>query len=178
MQALKSVARRADIMDTESVKGYLASAPLSEGRKEKLPDDLARFYGFKRLPFDKPRYQGIERLPFIPLETEVDQLISAVEPKLQVFLQLLKETGMRPGEAWNLKCIDIDFEKAAVTISPEKNSRPRQLGISRRLICMMNRLTRKSDYVFRNPNRDPIRIQSQLLQAKSSYCGPTAKSTY
>jgi hypothetical protein len=45
IQALKSVARRANLLDPESAKTYLASAMISEARKAKLAEDLARFYG-------------------------------------------------------------------------------------------------------------------------------------
>ena len=137
IQALRSIARRADILDPESAKVYLASAPLSESRKEKLSEDLARFYRYRREPFDKPRYRGIEKLPFIPMECEIDQLISGTGRKLTVFLQLLKETGMRAGEAWNLKWTDLDALNRTVSVSPEKNSRPRQLPISSRPVGWM-----------------------------------------
>ena len=103
IQALKSVGRNANLLEPESVKTYLARAELSESRKAKLVEDVARFYGYKHIPFDKPNYRRIERLPFVPLEVEVDQLISGVGRKTSTFLQLLKETGMRAGEAWNLK---------------------------------------------------------------------------
>ena len=42
IQALRSIAKRTNILDPESAKAYLASASLSESRKEKLTDDLAR----------------------------------------------------------------------------------------------------------------------------------------
>jgi len=134
IQALKSVARRATLLDPESAKTYLASAKISEARKAKLAEDLARFYAWKRIPFEKPNYRRVERLSFVPLETEIDQLISAAGRKTGTFLQLLKETGIRPGEAWNLKWIDLDLEKSTVNILPEKNSNPRQLRISTRLM--------------------------------------------
>jgi hypothetical protein len=70
--AINSVARRANLLDPESVKAYLASAKISEARKAKLVEDLARFYGWKRIPFEKPNYRRIERLPFVPLEFEID----------------------------------------------------------------------------------------------------------
>jgi integrase len=155
IQALRSIARRADILNPESAKAYLASALLSEGRKEKLSDDLARFYRYKNISFDKPRYRGVEKLPFIPLEGEIDQLIAAAGRKLAVFLQLLKETGMRSGEAWALKWIDLDLSNRTVCVSPEKNSRPRQLSISSQLISMVNRMPQKSTHIFRSENREP-----------------------
>lgn len=97
------------------MKTYLSSAELSENRKEKLTDDLARFYRYKHIPFDRPKHRRIEKLPFIPLESEIDQLISGVGKKTATFLQLLKETGVRPGEAWNLKWMDIDFNSGTVS---------------------------------------------------------------
>ena len=133
IQGLKSVARKANLLQPESVKSYLASAEVSESKKAKLAEDLARFYAYERLPFDKPNYRRIEKLPFIPLEIEVDQLIAGCGRKAATFLQLIKETGMRAGEAWNLKWTDFDFEQRTVNVVPEKNSNPRQLKISPRL---------------------------------------------
>jgi integrase len=156
VQALKSVARRTNLLDPESVKSFLASVNVSESRKAKLVEDLARFYNWKHIPFDKPNYRRIERLPFVPLESEIDQLISGVGRKTGTFLQLLKETGMRAGEAWNLKWTDLDLERNAVNIVPEKNSNPRQSRISTRLMAMLNRLPRRYEYVFRNPRIDPL----------------------
>ena len=103
IRALKAIARRTDLLNPEAVKSYLASAPVTENRKDKLADDLARFFRCRRIPFEKPRYRRIEKLPFIPLESEVDQLISGMGKKTATFLQLIKETGMRPGEAWDLR---------------------------------------------------------------------------
>jgi hypothetical protein len=54
----------------------LASTEISESRKTKLSEDLARFYTYKHIPFNKPNYRRIEKLPFIPLEVEVDVLAS------------------------------------------------------------------------------------------------------
>lgn len=130
IQALKSVARRASLLDPESAREYLAAAEISEGRKAKLAEDLARFYGWKRIPFKKPNYRRIGRLPFIPLEVEVDQLIAGVGKKTATFLQLLKETGMRLGEAWNLRWTDVDTERLTVSVLSEKNRHSRRLKVS------------------------------------------------
>jgi integrase len=50
-------------------------------------------------------------LPFIPVESEIDQLIAgcgALSKQTPIWLQLLKETGMRMGEAFRLTWGDID----------------------------------------------------------------------
>ncbi len=156
IRSLRAIAKRTNLLNPESVKTYLASAQLSENRKEKLTHDLTRFYRYNNIRFEKPNYRRIEKLPFIPLESEVDQLISAVGKKTATFLQLLRETGARPGEAWNLRWIDIDFEKHAVNITPEKDSRARQLRISLRLAAMLQQLSHNWEYVFRAPRTDPL----------------------
>jgi len=57
----------------------------------------------------------------------------------------------------NLLWTDIDSEKATVTISPEKNSRPRRLGISRQLVAMLNSLPKLHEFIFRNPHVNRLR---------------------
>jgi len=65
-----------------------------------------------------------------------------------VYLQFLKETGARAGEAWNVRWIDLDLEKMAVTLIPEKGSNPRQIKVSSKLFAMLNQLSRRDERVF------------------------------
>ena len=96
------------------------------------------------------------KLPFIPQESEVDQLIAGIiNKKICSFLQLLKETGVRPGEAWNLQWTDVNVN--VVNITPEKNSNPRQFKISNKLIAMLNTLPKNSAYVFRHKPDSELR---------------------
>jgi integrase len=67
---------------------------------------------------------------------------------------MLKETGMRIGELCQLKRMDIDTERKAVSITPEKGSNPRILPISDKLIGMLNKLPRNhGEYVFQPKKR-------------------------
>jgi hypothetical protein len=63
VRALKGLARRANLLDPESVKSYLAHAELSENCKTKLLEDVSRFYVYLKIPFNRPRYKRIETLP-------------------------------------------------------------------------------------------------------------------
>jgi integrase len=155
--ALKAIAKRVDLLDPDIVKEYLAKAEMCEGRKEVVANNLKRFYSYRMIPFEKPRYRRIQQLPFIPLESEVDALIAGVGKKSAAFLQLIKETGARAGEAWNLRWIDIDFEANTVNITPEKHSEPRRLKLSTKSLAMLNNLPHKCEYVFRNPKSDSIK---------------------
>jgi integrase len=156
IRSLKGLARRTNLLDQESVKSYLANAQLSENRKTKVLEDVSRFYAFLKIPFERPRYKRIETLPFIPLESEVDQLIAGVGQRSAAFLQCIKETAARPGEAWSIKWTDIDSERSCITIKPEKNSKPRQRKMSPQLITMLNGLPHRWSYVFHRPDADPI----------------------
>jgi integrase len=157
VKALKAVARRANLLDPESVKAHLATSPLSESRKQTVIDHLDRFYRWKRIPFTRPMYHRIRPLPFIPLESEVDALISGAGAKTAVFLQLMKEAACRPGEAWMLRWIDVDGERSCVRIIPEKDSEARERHISNRLLAMLNALPHKWINVFHASDADPIR---------------------
>jgi integrase len=127
------VVRQANLLDPESTKTCLASAKVSQDRKCKLADDLARFYHYMQIRFEKPHYKRIDKIPFIPSQLEVDQLIAGVGKNMSTFLRLLSETGMRVREAWNLKWTDIDCERGVVNVTPEKESSARQLKISSQL---------------------------------------------
>jgi len=95
-----------------------------------------------------PKYKSVKKLPFIPTEDEVNSLIASCNKKTAVFLQLLKETGMRAGEAWMLKWTDFNFENRTVNVTPEKGSGPRQLRISDCLIAMINMLPKNKESPF------------------------------
>lgn len=164
--ALKGVANKADIFNSEAVKQYLAKAALSEGRKEKITDDLARFYKHENIAFDKPRYKRVETLPFIPHEQEIDDLIARLRKKKAAFLQTIKETAGRPGEVWQLKWIDIDDQNKTLRITPLKGSNPRQFRISDLLISMIAKVPRASTYVFHPDNVDTV---NGLASFRTSY---------
>ena len=152
---LKSVARKANLLDPESVKRYLGAVQQSEGRKEAVVIRVARLYRQKGITWTQPRYHRVDRLPWIPTEQEVNLLIGGMGKKTATFLQLLKETGVRPGEAWALTWKDIDPEKRTVTVTPEKNSNPRCLKLTEQALSMIDRL-KKGPYIFHETKSDPI----------------------
>ena len=163
IKALKAVARRSNIFDPERVKGYLASAEMSENRKQTVVDHLARFYKWKDIPFDRPHYKRIELLPFMPTENEMDELISGLSQRWATFLQLMKETAFRCGEAWTLSWDDIDFKSRLVSVRhPEKGSQSRTLRVSQRLVDMLNILSRDSSCVFHEAYDDELKTMKGL----------------
>jgi integrase len=138
-----------NLQDPESVKEYLAKRVDWSQRTKLLTtivyDGFAKWLG---LTWEPPCYKPVQTYPYIPTEEEINQLIAACGRKLGTFLQLLKETGMRCGEAIRLKWTDVDFGRQLVKITPEKGSNPRILPISEKLLGMLNNLPRKNARIF------------------------------
>jgi integrase len=141
--------RGGNLYDPESMKTVIAEQQWSEGRKANAVDAYSSFLKMVGGTWEPPRYQGIRKIPFIPTETEVDQLIAGCSSRMGTFLQLLKETGARSGEAWCLKWADIDTVTKTVRITPEKGSNPRILPITPKLTRMLTTLPQNyGDRVF------------------------------
>jgi len=149
--ALKVLSERgSELLNPESVKEVIAQQKQwSENRKRNVINAYNLFAKLNGLQWDKPKCNVTQKFPFIPSEAELDALISGTGKKLATFLQLLKETAMRRGEAKRLEWINIDFEKNIITLNnPEKGSNPRMWKVSQKLTAMLNALPRDSPKVF------------------------------
>jgi len=149
--ALKILAERgADLTLPETVKEVIAKQKWSENRKRNVINAYNSFLNYCGLSWEKPFCKArTQKIPFIPTEAELDALICGTGKKLSTFLQLLKETAMRCGEAKRLKWTDVDFEKNVIRLNdPEKGSNPRMWKVSQKLTAMLNALPRNSERVF------------------------------
>jgi len=161
------IKRGANLNDPESVKETIAKqGTWSEGRKELAVECYSNYLIFVGGTWQPPRYKRVSKLPFIPTETELDQLIAGCGQKTGTFLQLLKETGARCGEAWNIDWIDIDTANNTIRLKPEKHSNPRILKISRRLIERLVELPKKSKKVFGGTQLRTMRRTFQYSRKK------------
>ena len=157
VRSLKRLDRRCNITDPESVKRFLANSSWSEGGKQRITEEIDRFYKYEGIKWSRPRYEKIDLLPPIPKEEEVNALIAGLyNGPAGTFCQLLKETGCRPGEAWMAEWTHIDPARNAIVIRPEKGSRSRELKISNSLIARLNLLPKNRKYVFHDGYREPI----------------------
>lgn len=155
----------ANLNDPESVKAVIARQEWSVGRKANAVDAYTGYLQLRGMRWEPPIYRKIRKIPFIPIETEIDQLIAGCNKRMATFLQLLKETGMRCGEACELKWIDLDLVNKSVRITPEKGSDARILRMSSKLIDMLNGLPKNSQSVF-NAISDSMRKSYQLQRKR------------
>jgi integrase/ribosomal protein L37AE/L43A len=165
---LKRLAKLGDLFNPESIKEVIAKQEWSTGRKVNAVDTYTNFLQMQNAEWQPPQYRRIRKLPFIPTENEVDQLIGGCNKRMATFLQLLKETGVRCGEACKLKWTDIDMENPSIRVTPEKGSNPRLLKISAKLISMLNTLPKNSQTVF-PPNADIMRKSFQRQRRQIAF---------
>jgi integrase len=137
IRKLKRISKYAGLENPEEVKKWVATGKWRRSYKESLVNAYATWCDFRNIPFEKPKYHREENLPFIPLDKELDDLISGVNEKTSVFLTLLKETGVESGEAWKLRVKDLWIEQRTVNIRGTKRHKGRQLNISLRLVSML-----------------------------------------
>ena len=152
VSALRVLSERgADINSPESVKDVIARQKWSGNRRKNVINAYTLFLKMHGAHWEKPKYTIEQKIPFIPTEQELDALIAGAGKKLAAFLQLLKETAMRAGEAVRLEWADVDFERRIITLNkPEKRSNPRIWKVSRELIAMLRSLPKKGQRVFGN----------------------------
>ena len=152
---LKILAKRgANLYDPETIKSTIAKQTWCEGRKANAVDAYSSFLKMIGGIWQPPHYQGIRKIPFIPTETEIDQVISGCSNRMATFLQLLKETGMRSGEAWQLKWIDLDTVTKTIRITPEKGSNPRIARLSPKLVNMIQTSPKNyGERIFSKPHQ-------------------------
>ena len=148
--SLKTLKNRgADITDPESVKAVIAEQDTwSKGRKWNAVKAYTLFLKMQGLTWIKPRYKPVEKIPFIPTEKEIDELIAGFSKQLATFLQVLKESGARRGEAFDITWKDVDVVQKTIRITPEKGSNPRIFEISNKLLAMLHHLPRDGKKVW------------------------------
>jgi integrase len=146
------VRRGSDLFNPESVKATIMShSTWSNSTKSQVIAAYKKFAVLNNISWTPPKCEVVRKLPYIPLEKDIDELIACCGKKLSTVLQLLKETGMRIGEALRLDWDDVDSEQRTIVLNnPEKHGTPRMFSMSEKLIAMMGRLPRDNNRVFGN----------------------------
>ncbi|HSV49499.1 MAG TPA: site-specific integrase [Candidatus Acidoferrales bacterium] len=175
----KLVVFGADLSNTDSVETVLATETFTSAAKLNTVKAYIAFTDIFDIPWEplKVDYEPAE--PFIPLESELDQIIAACGKVTAAFLQVLKDTGARCGEAKQIKWADINSAFNTISINhPEKKSRSRTVKVSEKTIAMLNALPRKyGDEVFCN-SYDSIRGTFNHVREKLAIFNPRIKQIH
>ena len=165
----------ANLKDPACVESVIAKQNWTIRAKRNYADWYARFAKFLCLSWEKPVYKAPDRTPFIPLESEIDQLISGSSKKVSIALQIGKETAARIGEVLRIKWIDIDFQADIIAINePEKGSNTGIYKVSKGLIARILTLPRTSDRIFGRASTDSITNMLTTVRRRlaTSFCNP------
>jgi integrase len=162
--------RGADLHSPESVKEVIAKQKWSANRRKNVINAYTLFLKMHGLTWEKPKCTLEQKIPFIPTEQEINSLIAGSSKKLAAFLQLLKETAMRAGEAVRLEWTDIDFERRIITLNkPEKRSNPRMWKVSNELIAMLKNLPKINQKVFGDATYNTFKQTFQRTRKRLAY---------
>lgn len=140
----------ANLSNPESVKSIIAlQSNWSMSTKATVVSAYAKYASTNNIQWNRPKYRGTAKLPFIPLESEIDALIAYCGKKISTILLLLKETGMRIGEALDLEWQGVNFESRVILLNrPEKHSNARVFKVSEKLCSMLLRLKKDDKLIF------------------------------
>jgi integrase/predicted RNA-binding Zn-ribbon protein involved in translation (DUF1610 family) len=147
---LRNLAKKgADLNNPDSVETVLATESWTPINKHCFVMAYKSYTQTRGITWTPIKTSHESKQPFIPLESEIDQLIAGCGKKTSAFLQTLKETGARCGEAIKLKWTDLNSENNTLAINdPEKHSNSRTLKVSSKLVAMLNNLSTKTEYIF------------------------------
>lgn len=172
---MKCLRGRAAIPTGETLKGSTVNRYITQ---------LQSLYKFARRQRVIPRSfvaptTGIEKAPeiadpnrFISSE-QVERLIAAAKvtdrrwKKLPVFIRLLFDTGLRTGNAINLRWRDIDLNARTATVAVTKNGSPHIAALSARLVAELVKLPNKhpDSFVFANEYGAPYNFKNAFRKA-------------
>lgn len=108
----------------------------------------------------------------VPTPEEVISIISYLPSHLRTLVRIMAETGLRPGEAYNLPWRHVNLDEGYLLIRPFGNWQPKNKSTHRRvwlgseLWAEMRRLPRNGTFVF--SGRDPNKPIDNFKKALSS----------
>lgn len=159
------VRKGADLMNPSSVETVLATEKWTPANKRFFVMAYQSFTKTMKIEWAPLKIKCQPKQPFIPLESEIDALISGCGKKTATLLQLLKDTGARIGEAAKLQWVDVDLTNSTVRINnPEKGSASRTIKLSDKTVAMIKALPKRNSYIF---NTNPRNLQTVFARQRN-----------
>ena len=149
-QRLKRLVQNVNFNDPEEVKGWIANHQCSVGYKCGLVDCYDRYVKFNDLQWSKLNYKREDSLIKLPTEERIDKIISEVKLKHSIEFLLMKETGMRPIEIYNLTLRELDLENGIVSIRTAKGGKFRTEKLKPRTLALLKTDINKKEFGLKN----------------------------
>jgi len=136
-KSLFRLAKLCNLNNPEAVKTFIATFNRKDGYKRALCYAYDCYVKTNGLTWKKPKYWVASKLPRIPLESQINLIISKSSLKLSTAISISKDTGLRPVECMNLRLRDIDLTKGAVYPTTAKHGSPRVLKLKPKTVTML-----------------------------------------
>jgi integrase len=137
---LRNLAKHADLHKPEQVKGFIAEATWSNGYKENMVNAYNHYAVHHRLRWKRPQYQRAFSIKKLPLEADIDLVISYTKTRNRVAFKLVKECGLRPIEVSRLTLKHLDLHKGMVYPETAKGGEARVLKLKKNTLVLLNKL--------------------------------------
>ncbi len=147
---LKVLAKNSNIDNPEQVRDFIARFDRKDGYKRALCYAYNKYVKFHGLQWNKPKYYQTAKLPRIPLEKDIDTLISNASKKLATAISISKDTGLRPIELMHITLRDIDLEKKTINPETAKHGAPRIVKFNNLSLNLLNKYIAKNNI---DPNK-------------------------
>ena len=137
---LRNLAKHVSLNNPDEVKGFIARADWSNGYKENIVNAYNHYTVFHGLSWNRPKYQRAFSIKKLPLESDIDLIISYTRTRNRVAFRLIKECGLRPIEVANLTLRQIDLHKGLVYPETAKGGEARVLKLKTETLPLLKQL--------------------------------------
>ena len=157
---LRNLAKHTDLDNPETVKEFIAKAEWSNGYKCNIVNAYNHYAKFHGLSWQIPTYQRAYSIKKLPLESNIDLIISYTKTRNRVALRLVKECGLRPIEVSNLTLRQIDLHNGLVYPETAKGGEARVLKMKSETLALLKQLVNTKNLTL----NDKIFPSSKTLQ--------------
>jgi len=137
---LGNLAKHADLSNPDEVKEHIAKAEWSNGYKENLVNAYNHYAVFHGLSWKKPKYRRAFSIKKLPLESDIDLIISYTKTRNRAAFKLIKECGLRPIEVSNLTLKQTDLNSGRIYPETAKGGEARVLKLKSETLALLKQL--------------------------------------
>jgi integrase len=137
---LRYLAKHVNLGSPESVKEFIAEKAWSNGYKDNVVSAYNHYVVFHSLSWKKPKYQRAFSIKKLPLESNIDLIVSYTKTRNRVAFKLVKECGLRPIEVSNLTLKQIDLNGGRVYPETAKGGEARVLNLKTETLALLKQL--------------------------------------
>jgi integrase len=154
---LKVLSRIADLTCPESVREVIAGKNCSVAYKEALVFAYCHYVRVNGLVWKAPCYKRQRGLPYIASPEQIGKIIARASRKYAVVFSVLRDTGLRPVELYNLTLRCMELEKGTINVKSVKNGLPRIVAVKPSTLAMLKeyvgrRTLGSDDQLFPDPS--------------------------